>query len=61
MIEKGIKYYLDHALLTACPGLILVMTSNFNVYVWRVRAHARIYFTREISVFYESCFIMESV
>lgn len=33
MIAKGVKYYLDHALLTACPGLTLVTTSNFNVCV----------------------------
>ena len=60
MIEKGIKYYLDHALLTACPGLILVMTSNFNVYVWCVCACAHLLYERNISALW-SCFIMESV
>ena len=47
MIEKGIKYYLDHALLTACPGLMLVMTSNFNVYVWCVCVRTRVSTLRE--------------
>ena len=30
MIERRIKYCLDHALLTVFPGLILAITSNFS-------------------------------
>lgn len=43
MIDKEIKYYLDHALLTVCPGLILATTRNFSVCMpvfMRVCVHA---------------------